>query len=227
MQQDYILRMIQQLGTFVTGIMNLRKSGRAAEALIAIEQSYGRFSGLNATLIHAISEEDLIQLLRARGGIDPDRGWALAELLREEALSYEALGQVDEATPRFLKSMRLYLEVLDAVEELRTPVNVSGLEEVIDHVADMTLSEPTRRKLVEHFVDSARYDRAENVVLWSVEVEPVTRETLVDARDFYDRLSRVPDRELELGGLSRDEVMDGSARIAALLDDRPVLPIEA
>ena len=118
MHQDYILRMIQQLGGFITAVLQLRKSGRSAEAIQQIEDAYGRFSGLSATLVHAISEDDLVKLLRARGGLDPDRCWALAELLREEALAYDDLGQGSESAPRFLKSLRLYLEVLEEVDDL-------------------------------------------------------------------------------------------------------------
>lgn len=226
MQQDYILRMIQQLSGFVTGLVQLRKSGRSTEALHQIEEAYGRFSGLSATLVHAISEDDLIQLLRARGGVDPDRAWALAELLREEALTYEEAGQPDEATPRYLKSLRLYLEVLDAIEDLPGVLSVDGLEDVAERVSDLELSRSTRLKLVEYFVETGRFDRGENIVLWSVEAPSANRETVEDAAAFYEGLLRLPDLELERGGLPREEVEQGLGRMRALLDDSEPIPIE-
>jgi tetratricopeptide (TPR) repeat protein len=218
-QQDYILRMIQQLSGFVTGMLLLRRSGRSAEAIQQIEDAYGRFSGLSATLVHAISEDDLIQLLRARGGVDPDRAWALAELLREEALAYDELGNQAEAEPRYLKSLRLYLEVLDVIEEMPGVLNVDGLEAVVERVSDLDLTPSTRRRLVEYFTDTGRFDRAENLVLWSVDDPNPARETVEDAAVFYERLHRMADDELERGGLSRDEVEQGLERMLALLDD--------
>jgi len=213
--QDYILRMIQQLSGFVAAVLQLRQSGRSAEAITQIEDAYGRYSGLSATLVHAISEDDLVQLLRARGGLDPDRCWALAELLREEALAYDDLGQERESSPRFLKSLRLYLEVLEEVDDLPDVLDVTGLEEVIERVSDFDLQPPTRRKLVDFFERTGRLDRAENIVLWSLDAPIANDETVADAIAFYERLHLLPDDRLEAGGFSRDEVEQGLATVVA------------
>lgn len=211
-----MLRMIQELSGFVRGLMNLRRGGQAEQAVMQVQDGFGRFAGLNPSLVHAISEDDLVQLLRARGGVDPDRCWALAELLREEALAYDALGQDDEATPRFLKSLRLYLEVLDTIEEMPDVLNVDGLEDVVGHVADLPLTPATRRRLVAYLVDTRRLEQAENIVLWSLEGDEPPVEATEDAVAFYDRLLRLPPAELEAGGLPRDEVEVGLANAEAL-----------
>lgn len=227
MQQDYILRMIQQLSGFVTGLLQLRKSGRSTEALHQIEDAYGRFTGLSATLIHAISEDDLVQLLRARGGIDPDRAWALAELMREEALTYDELGNEAEATPRFLKSLRLYLEVLDVIEEMPGVLNVDGLEEVAERVSDLELTASTRSRLVQYYVDTRRFDRAENIVLWNLEAARESAKAINEGVAFYDELQGLADRDLEEGGLSRDEVDQGLERLLDLQGTVETVPNEA
>jgi hypothetical protein len=214
------------LSGFVTGLLQLRKSGRSTEALHQIENAYGRFTGLSATLIHAISEDDLIQLLRARGGIDPDRAWALAELMREEALTYDELGQEAEATPRFLKSLRLYLEVLDVIEEMPGVLNVNGLEEVAEHVSDLELTASTRSGLVKYYVDTRRFDRAENIVLWNLETAGESAEAVNEGVVFYDELQRLTDRDLEGGGLSRDEVDQGLERLLELKGTLETVPNE-
>jgi hypothetical protein len=218
--------MIQQLSGFVTGLLHLRQAGRTTEAIQQIEDAYGRFTGLSATLVHAISEDDLIQLLRARGGVDPDRAWALAELMREEAIAYDELGNEAEGTPRFLKSLRLYLEVLDVIEELPGLLNVNGLEEVAERVADFDLTPTTRLKLIEYYTATARFDRAENYVLWWVESSGESSEAVEDAVTFYDELRGKPDGELEQGGLPREEVDQGLARMLAILDEREPAPTE-
>lgn len=227
MHQDYILRMIQQLSGFITGLIQLRKGGRSREAIDLIQEAIGRFSGLSATLVHAISEDDLIQLLRARGGVDPDRAWALAELLREEALAYEELGEGNEAVPRFLKSFRLYLEVLDTVDEMPGLLNVDGLEEVVDRISDVELGPATRERMVGYLVSTSRFDRAENIVIWSVESPTASREAVVAAVAFYDSLLTKADAALEAGGLPRDEVETGAKRMLELLAELDRRPIEA
>jgi hypothetical protein len=226
-QQDYMLRMIQELGGFVRGLLQLRRGGRSEQAIVQIQDAIGRFSGLNASLVHVISEDDLVQLLRARGGVDPDRAWALAELLREEALAYDELGNEAEATPRFMKSLRLYLEVLDTIEEMPELLSVDGLEQVIDHVSDLPLTGATRRRLVDYLVETNRYDQSENVVLWSIDEDRATLESAADAVEFYDRIRRLSPDQLEAGGLSRDEVETGLTGAEELLNrlKPPPLPL--
>jgi len=211
----------------VTGLLQLRKSGHSMEALHQIEDAYGRFTGLSATLIHAISEDDLIQLLRARGGIDPDRAWALAELMREEALTYDELENEAEATPRFLKSLRLYLEVLDVIEEMPGVLNVDGLEEVAERVSDLELTASTRSRLVQYYVDTRRFDRAENIVLWNLEAARESAKAINEGVAFYDELQGLADRDLEEGGLSRDEVDQGLERLLDLQGTVETVPNEA
>ncbi|HEX3302091.1 MAG TPA: DUF6483 family protein [Thermomicrobiales bacterium] len=207
MQQDWLLRMIAQLSTFVMGIKRLREQKQWEEVHEQIGDGIGRFVGLNASLVHAISEDDLIQLLSTRGGVDLDRWWALAELLREEGLALEEQGDTAGAERAFAKSLRLYLEVLHEAEEVPTYLNVTDLEAVITRMLDRDLSRSTRLALIEYLVDTGRYDQAENVALWALD-GPDAR-ALDDARAFYESLRAKSDAELEAGGLSREEIALG------------------
>jgi tetratricopeptide (TPR) repeat protein len=206
-QQDLLLRMIAQLSTFVMGIKRLREQKQWEEVHEQIGDGIGRFVGLNASLVHAISEDDLIQLLSTRGGVDLDRWWALAELLREEGLALEEQGDTAGAERAFAKSLRLYLEVLHEAEEVPTYLNVTDLEAVITRMLDRDLSRSTRLALIEYLVDTGRYDQAENVALWALD-GPDAR-ALDDARAFYESLRAKSDAELEAGGLSREEIALG------------------
>lgn len=207
MQQDWLLRMIAQLSTFVMGIKRMREQKQWEEVHEQIGDGIGRFVGLNASLVHAISEDDLIQLLSTRGGVDLDRWWALAELLREEGLALEEQGDTAGAERAFAKSLRLYLEVLHEAEEVPTYLNVTDLEAVITRMLDRDLSRSTRLALIEYLVDTGRYDQAENVALWALD-GPDAR-ALDDARAFYESLRAKSDAELEAGGLSREEIALG------------------
>jgi len=206
-QQDWLLRMIQQLSVFIAGIKKMRQKGEWQEVHAAIGEGIGRFAGLNASLVHAISEDDLIQLLSTRGGIDLDRWWALSELMREEGLTLEAQGDEPGAQRAFAKSLRLGLEVLAEAEEVPSYLDVSGLEEVIARTIDQPMTPATRSELVAYLTNTGRLDKAENLVLWATEEEEP--EAPILAGKFYERLLRMSDEELELGGLSRGEAADG------------------
>jgi hypothetical protein len=208
-QQDWLLRMIQQLSVFIAGIKKMRQQGEWEEVHVAIGEGIGRFAGLNASLVHAISEDDLIQLLSTRGGIDLDRWWALAELMREEGLALEAQGDEAGAQRAFSKSLRLGLEVLAEADDIPSYLDVSGLELVIDRTIDMPIGAATRTELVNYLCNTGRLDKAENQVLWAI--EEGQEGAIQQAASFYERLSRLTDDQLIEGGLSRGEVEDGLA----------------
>jgi hypothetical protein len=212
-QQDWLLRMIAQLSTFVMGIKRLREQKQWTEVHEQIEGGIERFAGLNASLVHAISEDDLIQLLSTRGGVDLDRWWALAALLREEGLALEEQGDGAGAERAFAKSLRMYLEVLSEAEDVPGYLNVTDLEDVITRMIDRDLTRTTRLGLVEFLRATGRLESAENVVQWALDGSDP--DAASDAADFYQVLSRMTDAELEAGGLSRAEIADALLTLTA------------
>ncbi|MER3437615.1 MAG: hypothetical protein C4346_08520 [Chloroflexota bacterium] len=213
MHQDYILRMIEQLSGVVRRVLRLRDEGEHDAALTEVTDAYGRIAGLPATLVHALSEENLIAMLRSQGRLDPERCFVLAELLREEALVYEAMANEAESAPRFRKALRLYLEAFEDPTDLPAALDVSGLEDLIDRLGDQPLPEPTRRRVINYLVLTGRFDRAENILLWHLELPDLSGEARREAVAFYEALLRKPDHELAEGGLPREEVEAGLERL--------------
>ncbi len=218
MQQDYIMRMIQQMTGFLVRVLLLRKQGKTEEALAVLTDAYGRLSGLSGSLVHALSEEDLIELLQARGGLNPDRCLALAELLRAEGHVYDDVERFDESYPRYLKALRLYLELRNDADDLPPGLDLSGLDDVIEQLSDYDLPIPTRDRLIAYLEFAGRFDEAENLLLDRLETaggDEVVTDALVL---FYRRLLLKSDSALETGGLPREEVEEGLARAQATAD---------
>jgi hypothetical protein len=211
MQQDYILRMIQQLSGFLVRVTKLREAGQTEQALEATSEAFGTMGGLNASLVHAVSEDDLVQLLRARGSIDPDRCYAIAEILREEASIYDDLGQPDESLPRYLKSLRLHLEAFPDPREAPTQTSINALADLIDHVPASAMSLPTFDDLVIFLTESGAYALAENVLLERRDAFPDDETLRKIGEAFYRSVLDQPDDGIEAGGLSREEAEDGLA----------------
>ncbi len=59
-----------------------------SKRLIEIEEAYGRMTGLHASLVHGLSEDDLVNMMTAQGSIHPERFVAMAILLHEEGDIY-------------------------------------------------------------------------------------------------------------------------------------------
>ncbi|MDP9366588.1 MAG: DUF6483 family protein [Chloroflexota bacterium] len=212
-RQDYLMRMIQQLSGVLARVAGLRADGRPDEALEEIGEAYGRFAGLNPSLVHALSEEDLVALLRARGGLDPQRTYALAELLREEAEIFAEAGRPEEAIPRDRKALRLYLEVLPELEDAPSPPDLAGLDAVLARVDPTAIPTAGRELLLRHYEGVGRFGEAEDLLFDLLDADDHAPETADLARAFYARLLALPDAALEAGNLPREEVEEGRARL--------------
>lgn len=213
MHQDYLMRMIQQFSGVLVRVLRLRKEGKTEEALALLTDTYGKLAGLPSSLVHALSEDDLIALLRAQGRLDPERCLGLAELLREEGHAYDDVERYDESFPRYLKALRLYLEIVGEDEELAEE-RIPGLEDVIEQLAGLDLPTGTAERLVAYLEEAGQFDQAENALLHRVDAAPEDRVAIDAAVRFYRRLLSRSDAELIVGGLTRDEVMDGLDRLS-------------
>jgi tetratricopeptide (TPR) repeat protein len=216
MQQDYILRMIQQLGVFVRRVTGLREEGKTDEALHATGEAFGSMGGLNASLVHALSEDDLIHLLRARGAIDSDRCLALAEILREEASIYDDLGQPEQSLPRYLKALRLHLEAFPDPEDSPGPISTDAIEALVERIPASSLSFQTFDRLISFLTESGKYAMAENVLLERHEALPEEEDLIGIGEEFYKSVLDQPDDGIEAGGLTREEAEEV---LASLLED--------
>ncbi len=203
MHQDYVLRMIQQMGLFVTHLLKRRKAGDDEGALIEIREAYGRMTGLHASLVYGLSEDDVVTMLTVQGAVHPERLVSLAILLREEGDIYSSRGELDDALPRMQKALRLYLEAWDRSDALRSET-IPGLDATISWMEGYPVTPETRALLMRYLEEKGRFDEAENAVLdW---VEGDSAEAIDYATAFYQRLLRLSDAELIVGGLTRNEV---------------------
>jgi len=206
--QDYILRMMQQISLFIAGVFRIRKEGDLHTAYEEVLSGYGHLTGLPASLVHGLSEEDLLVLLTARGDLPVDRCIGLAELLREEGEILLEEGREDEAWPRLVKALRFYLEVLSEEPDLRS-ADIPGLDEVIGMISWHPVGDGTRSLLLPYLEATGQFDKLENALIaWFDTGDPRTQEI---AADTYRRLLMKSDAELIVGGLTAGEVREALA----------------
>lgn len=203
MHQDYILRMIQQMGLFVSYLVGKRKEGNDQQVLHEIEEAYGRMTGMHASLVHGLSEDDLLAMLTVQGTTHPERLVAMAILLHEEGEIYGDHDDIGQALPRMQKALRLYLEAWDRSDVLRVET-VPGLDATIAWMAGYPMSDDTRLLLLDYLESKGRFDEAENEL--SIWLEGGTDASRTYAIAFYRRLLDCSDAELIVGGLTRAEI---------------------
>src|SRR5262245_60375481 len=118
--KDYILRMAERVGRALAIILGLRKANRFEEALIYIDDLFLQAVGMTSNFINSVTEETLLHMLSPLGDLDINKCLWVAALLKAEGEIYEDQGDMKEGYYRYLKSLRLFLEVQLHERALRT-----------------------------------------------------------------------------------------------------------
>lgn len=214
-QQDYLLRMIQDISAFMTRIVRLRREQKTEEALLLLADETTKLSGIPPSLVYALSDDDLIQTLQARGAIEAERCYVLAELFREEGSIYAERGEHGEALLRLSKAARLYTEAIGRAERNETIPAVDGLRATLSllHAADLPVA--TVDLLIEELLENGAFDLVDNVLFELLEDAPGD-DVVQLAIEAYRIMLTASDDELANAGLARDEI---EAALSALTGD--------
>ncbi len=212
-QQDYLLRMIQDLNAFMARVVRLRREARPEEALALLTDESTRIAGLPPSLVYALSDDDLISTLTARGALEPERCFSLAELFREEGEVYEELDSDDDASIRFAKATRLYTEALRLAPPDHPSITIDALRVTLSHLHASNLSESTLDLLLETLLEREAYDLADNVVFELLEIEEDTGQHTERAEQTYRAILAGSDYALSRAGLDRSEIEEALAEL--------------
>jgi len=105
-QEDYLLRLIQQLGVFAANIVGLNQKGEYDQALAAADQAWGKLlEDTPRALIDAVDTPTLAGMLR-----EPAKIRAAAQLFIEEGRALAGKGDSQRAAARFRRAMELIFE---------------------------------------------------------------------------------------------------------------------
>jgi hypothetical protein len=103
-RQDYIMRMIEQLGAIIARMVRRRESGQHAQALREGEAAYDLL-GVPRELCEVLDTPTLAGMLR-----DPDKIRAMARIAWEEGRIYSAQGDPLAGFARLRRALELFLE---------------------------------------------------------------------------------------------------------------------
>jgi tetratricopeptide (TPR) repeat protein len=104
-RQDWLMRLIEQLGEFVRRIAGLSEQGRYEEALHEADRAWSDLLGVPREVVDRVDGPTLAQLLR-----EPAKQRAAAELLVTEARAFKGKGDPLHAALCYRRALELYLE---------------------------------------------------------------------------------------------------------------------
>lgn len=215
--KDYILRMIERMGRFLTVIMGLRKQDKDEEALIYINDVMQQTVGLSSNFINSLSDEMLLQMLSPLGALHVDNALWIAGLLNAEGDIYTDKGDGNGSYYRYLKALTLLLEVLrqePGIEDTDFFATIHGL---LVKLEPFELPPATKLRLFAYYEQLGRYAQAEDVLYERLEASDTMqadRQKFLEAgQAFYARLLRKSDADLQQGNFSREEAEEGLAQL--------------
>jgi hypothetical protein len=133
-REDYILRLIRQLGDFVAAIAGRNRQGQHAKALAMADQAWGKLIDVPRELIDAVDTPTLAGMLR-----EPDKLRIAAQLFYEEGRALAGTGDPLHAAIRYRRAMELLLEARAADPGARGANDAATLLELSRLVPSHTL----------------------------------------------------------------------------------------
>ncbi|WP_409346961.1 DUF6483 family protein [Paenibacillus sp. MBLB4367] len=213
--RDYLVRMIEQMTQSLGQLMGLKVERKEAQALLTINELWGKWFRLNSRLAGSLSEKDLIAMLSVNGNIEPVPLQMAGVLLKEEGDFYELQGQRDESYRRRLKSLQLLLAASENGAEKEPIDGGVHIGELLAALRRYQLPAEACERLWRHFEKEGQFAKAEDLLHEWLESAAAAgdRELASEAEkqgiSFYERLLAMDDDDLQAGSLPREEVLEG------------------
>ncbi len=124
-QQDYILRLIENVGVMLQRIMDLMQRGKAAEALVTTDEAVGILVGVDSPVVDSMTVSSVATFLMVGAELDVPRCILLARLWAERAEALEVEGDAEGGRRQRVRAAELLRLATDEArgeeaEEIRT-----------------------------------------------------------------------------------------------------------
>jgi tetratricopeptide (TPR) repeat protein len=202
--------MIEQISQVMARLLMLKSIEERQEALLVLEEYYGKLMLPPVKLLLRMSDEELLSLLSVNGTPDLDKAVGLGLLLKEEGRIHEALEQYEESSARFNKSLYLFICAARSGADVAGVDCPAAVEELRELLRTYRIPGSTLKLLVSYYEAEGQYASAEDVLFELLETERLTDSSSKETGErFFDRIMKMPDDSLEQGGLPRHEAEQG------------------
>jgi hypothetical protein len=209
-ERDYFMRMINILRQMIARILFLKNEKDFPKALLDIQTTGKTLLGIDGEMARRLSPSQIMQLFGSDLTVAVPKSYVAAILFKEEADVRALMGEEEEPTRLYLRSLTLLLDVYEWAKEPIEPDHPMIIDEVLGKLMDFVLPVDLLEKLFRFREERGEYDKAEDVLYDIFEVKPAFK---VQGILFYKRLLEKKDEELEKGGLPRTEVQEGIAEL--------------
>ena len=146
-QRDYILRMTEEFGSVLAQILYDKQIKDYAAAHKLIDEQSKQIFGMGIGFMQSVPEKTLLSMLTSFDALDTEKCWLLALLLKADGDIYEEQGNASESYYCYIRSLDLFLEVLQLERASSVKSIVPEIDELLVRLQDYELPVRTRSLL--------------------------------------------------------------------------------
>ncbi len=208
------MRMVQELTQVLARILFLKKAQEYPKAVDEIENALTRFWNLTQEQIRTFSLEQWIEQCRQEQGPMGEKLVALADLFKEQGELYALETNVPESQRTAALSLGLYLEAVASPGTIISVDLLDKIEHLIERTSAAGLPAPVWQRLLSYYETRGMLAKAEDALFDRLDTGDAN--AVEAGLAFYGRAAAKQNRELEQGGLPRDEIEAGREELLKL-----------
>jgi|GEM_PF-3354692 len=217
MQQDVLMRQVQQAAQAIAQVLMHRRNGQPGEALEVAHEALQLHFDLSADDLSTYTYRHLAERFRFETEAHADRARTLGDLLLHLG-ELRRIQDRDDAVHPLRLALRLELDL--AERAWRPLTSTERIDRLGQQLPAHDLPNDTLRLLVEQYTRAGRFDEAENWLFrWAKAATSADAPALQAAGEaFYAHLHDQSDAALDAGNLPREEVDEGAEAFATHLN---------
>ena len=201
-QTDYIMRIIEQFADFLWAIVLNKKVQNYDLALKKIDEAYGGLLYLNAEQVKNSGVNKILENNTYKGILDKANIEIIANLLFEEADILENInGNNNTSFEYYQKSIELFLKLSSETDKY-----CKNIEDINAKLINYKIGDDLNKKVYKYYLERGSYGKAEDKLYDLLESKSST--TKIEIMDFYEKLLKKDDFDLEKGNLPRNEIIE-------------------
>jgi hypothetical protein len=204
------MRMIYQLGQFLTRVLFHKNAHEFPLARRELEAAYKSLLGMSPAFIRNFSDMQVVEMFGSDEETVAPKCYVLGSLLKEEAEMFQLEGNDAESPLLFTRSLSLLLTSFNTAKDEAEQGHSAKIDALLIQLQREKIPFPVMEKLFHYFEIRGAYDKAEDMLFELVESD---RGWKTAGLAFYRCLLERPDSELETGGLSRAEALEGIEKL--------------
>lgn len=213
--KDYLLRIAAEYGRIIAIVLGLRQQNKHAEALAYLDNLLQQTTGLSSDFINSLTEEALLRIFSPLGTLNTQTCLWAASLLKAEGTVYEDLGNTTQSYYRYRKSLYLLISAI-LIEPMEDESQFyTSVDELLEKLSEYELPDMLKEKLFAYYEHIGKYDKAEDTLFELLATAPARLQLREKGQDFYNRLLKKPDEELQAGNFSLEEAQEGLEQVQA------------